>query len=616
MVLHDTTVISDSGIALRVYGGIANVDLTDSTLTGATAAAYSSYRPLGGGQLGGALTLDATHSVLNGRVATDTASTLSLNLSQGSAWHVTASSNLTALSNADSVIDFPMTAALASAPDSAASYRTVTVAGGYAGSNGTIALNTYLAGDGSPSDRLVLDGGAATGHTQLLVHNSGGPGDVTESNGILVVSAVNAATTTADAFSLGNELRAGAYSYALFRGAADGSSADSWYLRSDFVVPPPEPEPPAPPSPPSPPVPPEPPAPPEPPEPPPLPIDPPPEPLPPGSYPIIGPELATYGVVQPIARQMGLTTLGTLHERIGDTLTRDNAQGDPEGWATSAWTRVFGQDIRNHYRAYADPRTDGRLLGAQAGFDVWQGSLAEDHRDAAGVYLAYANTHVNVDGLVTNDALTDYVLARTGRLNLDAVSGGGYWTHYGPGGWYLDGVVQGTRYNGTARTQNASLTAHGDGLLTSLEGGYPLRLSWGPRFVLEPQLQVIWQHVWFRRADDAFSRVSLGSSSGVTGRVGLRGQWTVVRDNGQVWQPYVRANVWRDLGGGSTATYAGVDQVPLAMQATRMDVAGGVTARLAAGLSFYVQLGYQFGPGSGNQAREGIAGDAGLRYRW
>jgi hypothetical protein len=26
--------------------------------------------------------------------------------------------------------------------------------------------------------------------------------------------------------------------------------------------------------------------------------------LPPGLYPIIGPELATYGVVQPIARQM------------------------------------------------------------------------------------------------------------------------------------------------------------------------------------------------------------------------------------------------------------------------------------------------------------------------
>ena len=37
------------------------------------------------------------------------------------------------------------------------------------------------------------------------------------------------------------------------------------------------------------------------------------------SIPIIGPEIATYGVVQPIARQLGMTTLGTLHERIGDT---------------------------------------------------------------------------------------------------------------------------------------------------------------------------------------------------------------------------------------------------------------------------------------------------------
>jgi hypothetical protein len=41
--------------------------------------------------------------------------------------------------------------------------------------------------------------------------------------------------------------------------------------------------------------------------------------LPPGVFPIIGPEIATYGVVQPIARQLGMTTLGTLHERIGDT---------------------------------------------------------------------------------------------------------------------------------------------------------------------------------------------------------------------------------------------------------------------------------------------------------
>ena len=55
-----------------------------------------------------------------------------------------------------------------------------------------------------------------------------------------------------------------------------------------------------------------------------LPPEPPPQALPPGVYPIIGPEIATYGVVQPIARQLGMTTLGTLHDRIGDTLLNAN----------------------------------------------------------------------------------------------------------------------------------------------------------------------------------------------------------------------------------------------------------------------------------------------------
>jgi len=320
--------------------------------------------------------------------------------------------------------------------------------------------------------------------------------------------------------------------------------------------------------------------------------------------------------VQPVAREMGLVTLGTMHERIGDTLTDANARGDAEGWATSAWARVFGQEINNRYRSYADPRTDGRVLGAQAGFDLWQGSMEEGHRDAAGVYLAYANTQVDVKGLVTNVEAADYELVRAGRVNLDAVSGGGYWTHYGPSGWYLDGVAQGTRYNGTARTENTSLSTRGDGLLASLEGGYPFAIAWGPNFILEPQAQVIWQHVWFRPTADPYSSVSLGSSSGTTARLGVRGQWTIVSDNAQVWQPFARVNVWRDIGGGSTATYAGVDQVPLIMQTIRADAAVGLTAKLRSGVSFYVQLGYQFGIDSGNEKRNDLAGDAGLRFRW
>src|SRR5215510_8363430 len=180
-----------------------------------------------------------------------------------------------------------------------------------------------------------------------------------------------------------------------------------------------------------------------------LPPDPAPDsgvPPPPGIWPIIGPEIATYGVVQPIARQMGLTTLGTLHERVGDAAADAACLNAPSTGAIvtkappvpesicrpAVWGRLFGQQIDNHYRAFADPRASGQVAGIQTGIDVWRGSLIPGHIDTAGVYFAYGNGNVRVDGLVTNAAATAYILQRTGSLNLNAYSFGGYWTHYGP----------------------------------------------------------------------------------------------------------------------------------------------------------------------------------------
>ena len=270
-----------------------------------------------------------------------------------------------------------------------------------------------------------------------------------------------------------------------------------------------------------------------------LPPNPPPEVLPPGVFPIIGPEIATYGVVQPIARQLGMTTLGTLHERVGDTSlyaitgTPCPADGDTRdgiwrkapvkaptdclnaGWGPSVWGRVLGQQIDNHYRAFADPRASGQLLGFQSGIDIWRGEWLPGHRDAAGIYVGYANANVDVSGLVTNEAATGYVLRHTGGLNLDAWSGAAYWTHYGPGDWYLDAVAQATQYQGSASTQFARLDTSGFGFLTSLETGYPVRLPmFGPGFVLEPQAQIVWQRVSFDDANDGLGTVALGTTSG------------------------------------------------------------------------------------------------------
>ena len=136
-----------------------------------------------------------------------------------------------------------------------------------------------------------------------------------------------------------------------------------------------------------------------------------------------------------------------------------------------------------------------------------------------------------MSGLVTNEAATGYVLRKTGGLNLDAWSGAAYWTHYGPGDWYLDAVAQATHYQGAASTQFARLATTGFGFLTSLETGYPIRLPmFGPGFVLEPQAQIVWQRVSFDDANDGLGEVALGTTSGASGRIGLRGKWTIVSD--------------------------------------------------------------------------------------
>jgi len=129
------------------------------------------------------------------------------------------------------------------------------------------------------------------------------------------------------------------------------------------------------------------------------------------------------------------------------------------------------------------------------------------HRDAAGVYFAYGQAAVNVDGLVTNAAATGYLLTRTGSLTLNACSAGAYWTHYGPGGWYLDAILQETSYQGSATTQFAQLPTDGHGFISSLEAGYPIPLPFGPHFVLEPQAQMR-QQVTFDDANESSVKYS------------------------------------------------------------------------------------------------------------
>ncbi len=144
-----------------------------------------------------------------------------------SKWDVTDDSKLTSLTLKDSDVDLRNVVP--------GNFNTLTVGQQYTSNNSNVYLNTELGSDLSPTDRIVIDGGSATGNTVLSISNVGGLGGLTAGNGILVVDAINGATTDPAAFTLGSRVVVGSYEYSLYRGSLDATAPESWFLRSRLV---------------------------------------------------------------------------------------------------------------------------------------------------------------------------------------------------------------------------------------------------------------------------------------------------------------------------------------------------------------------------------------------
>lgn len=204
--------------------------------------------------------LDASHAFLRGDLVVESQGVIDVSLKSGSVltgaalqratgqinsvtldasstWNVRGDSTLGTLSNAG-LVAF-------AAPAGGGSFKTLTV-GNYVG-GGTLVLNTWLGDDAAATDRLIIDGGSATGTTGLRVINAGGAGS---STGIRVVQTINGGTTASNAFHLdagssGYRASAGTialngYDYSLVRGG-NGGAAPDWYLTSSYGTPAPGP---------------------------------------------------------------------------------------------------------------------------------------------------------------------------------------------------------------------------------------------------------------------------------------------------------------------------------------------------------------------------------------
>ncbi|MGY3138395.1 outer membrane autotransporter protein [Bradyrhizobium sp. USDA 4501] len=535
-----------------------NVNLTDSALTSSTSAWLYAQSGISTDRVPvhAIVTVDADHSQLTGFARTDSGSTTDVTLRNGSLWTMTGSSNLTTLANNGSTIDF---VGPTGDPTLLTSYKTLTIAN-YSGAGGAISLNTYLGDDSSPSDRVVINGGKASGNTSLYIKNAGGTGALTTGNGILVVDTINGGTTANGAFTLGTRTAAGAYDYRLFRGSVDASEPENWYLRSTVDCT-----------------------------------------LPGGlgvsecdgggggEVSIYRPEVIVDTAIPALASRFGLGMLGTWHERTGGEFATNYVTAD--GHQQAGWGRIFGDAgrygmgfggrIGDRSTAFDShgPSYDFAFGGIQAGMDLMRRENGDGSRDLVGFYVGAGSARADVH------SVTDFGFgSNAGRMSMDAYSLGAYYTHIGSSGWYVDAVLQGTYYADISATSNINeaqtLKTSGGGLLASLEGGYPIALGQG--FTFEPQAQVVYQHLGFGDGADKFGRIAFNDSDAWYGRLSgrLSRDWT--REDGRTVMAWARAGVWTDFGAQAKTTFSNLDSLNPTTFGTDL---GGTLAQFDLGVS-------------------------------
>lgn len=630
----DTTLIghlTENTLSLTpsIDGGLGNDTLTFDASSSGTASRYIGWETV---KLTNNSRFNLSDDFFLGDSSTGTGNfnidnTSTLQVTNGAIRPYTAG-QLTTLTNAG-IID--MSSGSSSATD------TLSVYGNYVGSGGQLLLQSVLGADNSASDKLVVSQGTISGNTQLGVSNLGGQGGLTIQNGIEVVQAQNGATSSPDAFALKSSVSAGAYQYYLFKGGVTAGSENNWYLRSSVVAVAPPAAPPVmapviiPPA--TPPIPPavpptvgadEPPV--EPPTSQPVaPVDPAlpapgttaaeTSPIPASTTPelpgtVAGEqpialyrlEVPVYSVVVPAAQIMMLNALGTFHDRQGEQSLLTEAGVAPAGWG-----RIYNNDFRKSWSGTVSPSFDGSLDGFQIGHDLFASEVSEGRYQRFGLFVGQTRLRGSIKGFAEG-----FQGRQAGRTKLDGDNVGVYWTLSDRSGWYVDAVAMGTHLDGNSHSdRGVRLDTQGHGVTLSLEGGYPIRIS--GNWSVEPQAQLISQHIALDDQHDGISDVSFDSQNYTTGRLGARLKGHYLVSNKPV-EPYLRANVWQTFGGSDTVTYNGADRIKTQHKSSTADLGVGVVAQLSSSVALYLGADYSTHLDTNNL--EGVTGNVGIRMSW
>jgi autotransporter family porin len=258
------------------------------------------------------------------------------------------------------------------------------------------------------------------------------------------------------------------------------------------------------------------------------------------SRPAVVPQVPV-SIVSPSALAFyGYRAIDNLHRRLGEVRNMDDLG---EGLGGETFVRYFGGDYTySTNRAFRDYGYDYDMdmRAVQVGTNIFAIDAGQSTLRAG---IAYTHGTTQLDP----KAADGYSHA---KLYTNSIAMFLTWQH--ASGYYIDVIASGDRHAGDVDTARAKGAARitGSGWEGSIETGYPFRFDGG--WELEPQLQLIRQHVGLRDQVDVDQVTTRYAPFEQTiGRAGLRFDRTWTTDGGSRFTPYARANYIKGWGGVS-----------------------------------------------------------------
>jgi fibronectin-binding autotransporter adhesin len=411
------------------------------------------------------------------------------------------------------------------------SIGTLTVAGNYLGSGGTLEIEAVLGDDSSATDRLVVTGDTS-GTTNVRVINLGGSGGQT-TEGIKIVdvggvSAGNFALLGNYTFEGAPAVVAGAYAYRLYQGGASTPADGDWYLRSALTN----------------------------------------TGIPAGPlYQAGAPIYEAYSTVL-----SSFNAIETMQQRLGNRSwlagVLDSGALPPEAGAmTGVWGRIVGRHVS------MSPQFSTTGADFNAGMWQWQvGADQEFFSSESGRLLGslsarYGTIAADITSVFGNGSISSSGYGLDGSL-----------TWYGSEGFYLDGQADLSLYHSILASSTAATTlASGNGGFghrLGLEAGQ--RIAIDSRWSVTPQAQFSYSGTTFDQFNDTYgASVSPTEGNDLTMRVGLsadyQNAWTNETGETNRLHAYGIANLYYDFRPDSRTDLSGV-----ALVSTQESLWGGL----------------------------------------